>query len=252
MDELPVNVYAAQLHEYEALPHYDCGNVERYIAFKISNEDLSWEDVITRVHLGLDYDFYTYVKSIEKPDGLTVLVNKYNQLPFSYIPADLEVIAPEYNEGELVLRHKARLAFEEMCRVAGGEGIGLKAISTFRSAPYQNDVYYRKLTSDISLEDYQKERDKVSARAGFSEHQTGLAVDINDLEETFEATPEGRWLADNCYRFGFVLRYPKGKEGITGYSYEPWHFRYLGLYLAEAVYQSGLTFDEYYIRYLSY
>jgi D-alanyl-D-alanine carboxypeptidase len=100
------------------------------------------------------------------------------------------------------------------------------------------------------MDEYQTERDKVSARAGHSEHQTGLAVDINDLEQTFEDTQEGRWLAINSYQYGFILRYPKGKEHITGYDYEPWHFRYLGLELARDVYRSNLTYDEYYIRQL--
>lgn len=196
-------------------------------------------------------DFYTCIKTITDPENITVLVDKFHRLDSGYIPRDLEVIDPSFNSGELLLRHEARLAFEIMCREAETEGMYLEAISAFRSFDYQDKVYYKNLTVDIPLEQYQAERDKVSARPGHSEHQTGLAVDINDLEETFSQTREAKWLVWNSFRFGFVLRYPKGKEHITGYQYEPWHFRYLGRELAAGVCLSGLTYDEYYRVYLS-
>jgi D-alanyl-D-alanine carboxypeptidase len=172
-------------------------------------------------------------------------VNKFNQLSSDYIPNDLEVIEPSFNPSGLLLRSEARIAFEDMCWEAERKGIHLQAISTFRSFDYQKQIYLKNYMPDMVMQDYQAVRDKVSARAGHSEHQTGLAVDINDLEETFADTPEGRWLAANSYVYGFVLRYPKGKESITGYDYEPWHYRYLGRELAWKVYQSNLTYDEY-------
>lgn len=230
---------------------YDKTKEERYIKYKQEHQSYSWEEVMTYVSLGLDNEFYTNVENITNPLSLTVLVNKYNQLPENYIPADLEMIKPCYNTGGLVLRHDARIAFETMCNAAAEVGILLEAISTFRSFIYQKQVYLKKFTQELDIREYQLIRDKVSARPGHSEHQTGLAVDINDLEQTFEATPEGRWLAVNSYHYGYILRYPKGKEHITGYDYEPWHFRYLGFELAEKVYHSDLTYDEYYVRFLS-
>lgn len=235
---------------YEWIPYYDKSKEERYLQYIMAHPDYTVEEVITYVNIGLDYPFYTHITGVTQPDSLTVLVNKYRQLDSSYVPKDLEVIAPCCNSGELVLRHEARIAFELMCSVATLEGLHLEAISTYRSYDYQNTVYFRNKTPEMSLEEYQKVRDRVSARPGHSEHQTGLAVDINDLEQTFEDTPEGKWLAENSYFFGFLLRYPKGKEWITGYDYEPWHFRYLGRRLAAEVYQSYLTYDEFYIRYL--
>jgi zinc D-Ala-D-Ala carboxypeptidase len=231
------------------LPYYRGVNGGRYLEYKQKHAELPWEEVITHVEIGLDRPFYTEVSQVTFPERLTVLVNKYFQLSRDYIPGDLEVITPEYNASTLLLRRPARLHFEELCRDAAQEGILLKAISTFRSFLYQNQVYYKNWNEDIPLEQYCTIRDKVSARAGHSEHQTGLAVDINDLEETFADTPEGRWLANNSYRYGFIMRYPKGKEFITGYDYEPWHFRYVGTELADHIYQSGLTYDEYYIRF---
>lgn len=232
------------------IPFFDLCNLQRYNDYKQKNSGLSWLDVITYVNIGLDQPHYTNVQIIDEPSDLCVLVNKYRKLPSDYSPDDLEMIDARFNPEGLSLRSCARSAFEKMCEDALMEGIGLFAVSAFRSFAYQQEVYYRYKTDEMSLEDYQAMRDKVSARAGHSEHQTGLAVDINDLEESFENTKEGKWLAANSYKYGFILRYPKGKEGITGYNYEPWHFRYLGKKLACDVYKSGLTYDEYYIRYL--
>lgn len=250
MDDILLTKFFAELACYRKLPFYDNAKAFQYVTYKINHENYSWEEVITFVNIGLNHDFYSNIHSIVNPQSLTVLVNKYNQLSSSYIPGDLEMIEHRFNSDKFLLRHVAREAFETMCCAAEQEGIFLTAISTFRSYTYQDQVYYRKLTPLQSMDEYQAERDKVSARAGHSEHQTGLAVDINDLEQTFEDTQEGRWLAINSYQYGFILRYPKGKEHITGYDYEPWHFRYLGLELARDVYRSNLTYDEYYIRQL--
>jgi D-alanyl-D-alanine carboxypeptidase len=198
-----------------------------------------------------EQQFYTNIHTIDAPDSLTVLVNKFNQLISEYIPKDLELIEPSFNPLGLLLRREARIAFEDMCREGEKIGIHLQAISTFRSFDYQKQVYLKNYTPDIIMQEYQAIRDRVSARAGHSEHQTGLAVDINDLEESFADTTEGRWLAANSYVYGFVLRYPKGKEGVTGYAYEPWHFRYLGKDLAGKVYHSNLTYDEYCVECLT-
>jgi len=232
------------------VPFFHVGRLERYNSYQQKNPNLSWLDVITHVNIGLDQAHYSNVQLIDNPSELTVLVNKYRQLSDGYEPKDLETIDQRFNPDGLKLRHYARVAFEKMCEDALAEGISLKAVSAYRSFSYQQEVYNRYKTQDKTEEEYQAIRDKVSARAGHSEHQTGLAVDINDLEESFADTPEAKWLADNAYKYGFILRYPKGKELITGYNYEPWHFRYLGRKLAADVSKSGLTYDEYYARFL--
>lgn len=232
------------------LPYFDKAKMERYITYREEHSGLEWEDIITHVNIGLDTPFYSNPRTISDPSSTTVLVNKYRRLDSDYVPSDLEQIDQRYNPEGLLLRRKARIAFEIMCDTAKRDGIHLEAVSTFRSFSYQSRVYHKNLTPDMSLEEYHAIRDKVSARAGHSEHQTGFAVDINELEESFEATPTGIWLNMNSWRFGFLLRYPKGKENITGYAYEPWHFRYLGIDLAVKVHLSNLTYDEYYVRYL--
>lgn len=193
--------------------------------------------------------YYVNIKKVTNPDSIYVLVDKFNQLDEEYIPCDLEMIHEKYNPMGLLMRREARIAFEDMCYIAERQGILLEAVSAFRSYSYQSMIYMKNWNEEIPLEEYQRERDRVSARPGHSEHQTGLAVDINDLEETFADTEAGRWLAKNAYCFGFILRYPKGKEDITGYDYEPWHFRYIGKYLAERIYRSDLTYDEWYDGY---
>lgn len=238
------------LSEYKYLPFYDEAQEKEYLRYHKLHKHCNWIEAITYVNIGLLEEFYSNITLISNPDNPLVLVNKYRQLPSEYTPCDLEPIDVRFNPQGLLLRRDARIAFEDMCSGAAKEGLHLEAISTFRSFSYQNKVYLKNKLPDMNMEDYQRERDKVSARAGHSEHQTGLAVDINDLEQTFENTPEGRWLADHAHWYGFILRYPKGRERITGYDYEPWHFRYLGKELAKAVHQSNLTYDEYYIRYL--
>jgi len=250
LEEALRSQYKSELTRLSMLPYYDKSKQEMYFTYKMNHRTYSWIDTITYVNIGLDKKYYTDIQVVDDSESVHILVNKYRQLGDNYIPNDLEVIHPDYNSDQLKLRHEARCAFEKMCRAASAKGICLKAISTFRSYYYQWKVYLNNITPDISIDEYRKVRDKVSARPGHSEHQTGLAVDINDLEQSFEYTMEGKWLAENAYLYGFILRYPKGKEHITGYDFEPWHYRYLGVELAEALYCSELTYDEFYIRYL--
>ncbi|BDH63422.1 hypothetical protein MTP04_35520 [Lysinibacillus sp. PLM2] len=149
-----------------------------------------------------------------------------------------------YNPGENV---EARAAFEEMAQAARKEGIELTAFSTFRSFEYQQSLYQRYVDRDGK-----DNADRYSARPGYSEHQTGLAFDIGEvgkedlwLTSEFGESAAGKWLVNNAHSYGFILRYPKGKEEITGYMYESWHFRYLGVPLATEVKNSGVTLEEY-------
>ncbi len=164
------------------------------------------------------------IDGISYVDGI-LIANKTYALPSSYDPGtDSEAYA----------------ALGEMEEAAAADGIVLYLQSGYRSYDTQAAIYNNYVSMDGKAE-----ADRYSARPGHSEHQTGLAFDLNDLNESFGDTPEGKWLAANCYRYGFIIRYPKGKEHITGYMYEPWHVRYLGREVAEKVYNSGLTLEEY-------
>lgn len=131
-------------------------------------------------------------------------------------------------------------AFAAMQAEAASIGLNLYISSGFRSYWSQESIYNRYVATDG-----QAEADRYSARPGHSEHQSGLTFDLNTIDEAFAYTAEGQWVRDNAHRFGFVIRYPPGKEHITGYIWEPWHLRYLGVPVATELYTTGLSLEEY-------
>lgn len=143
----------------------------------------------------------------------------------------------DYNPGE---NPEARAAFDQMAAAARAEGLNIYIASGFRSYSHQMRTYSRYVYYDG-----QENADTYSARPGYSEHQTGLAFDMNSVDDSFAGTPEALWVNEHCHEYGFIVRYQKGKEDITGYQYEPWHVRYLGVDVATDVYNSGLTLEEY-------
>lgn len=170
---------------------------------------------------------------IENINGITyvngiLVANKTYNLPNTYNPGGL---LKDFTDN-----------FNKMKEAASKEGINLYVVSGFRSYDIQNQLYNRYVARDGK-----EEADTYSARPGHSEHQTGLAADINSVSEEFENTPEGKWLANNCYKYGFIIRYPKGKESITGYIYESWHIRYVGVDIATSLYNNGnwIALEEY-------
>ncbi len=180
-------------------------------------------------------------------DSILILVNKKHDLPSDYEPNDLVKPNVKSNKSGLSLRQEAALAIEEMFNKALEDDITLVLGSSYRSYSYQSKLY-----NNYVAKDGEEKANKYSAKPGQSEHQTGLAADISDasgsnyLKQSFKDTPEGIWLKDNAHNFGFILRYPEGKEEITGYMFEPWHFRYVGIEEATKIYNSNLTFEEYY------
>lgn len=167
---------------------------------------------------------------IEVIDGITyvdgiLVANKSYNLPEDYDPG---------------LNDEAFAAFEKMIAGASKDGISIYLCSGYRN--YQDQQFqYNEYVTNRGVE----EADKISARPGHSEHQTGLAFDVNYTEFSFADTEEGKWLAEHCSEYGFIIRYPENKEDKTGFSYEPWHVRYLGVDLAKKVTESGLCLEEY-------
>lgn len=168
---------------------------------------------------------------VEIKNGITyvngiLIANKTYALPKTYNPGKLSDEVVE--------------AFNKMKEAASKDNIKLWIQSGYRSYETQEKLYNGYVNKDgIS------KADTYSARPGHSEHQTGLAMDLNIIDSSFANTKEGKWIAENCYKYGFIIRYPKGKEDITGYMYEPWHVRYVGNDLAGKIYKSGLTLEEY-------
>ena len=183
----------------------------------VQNPDVAAEFLVTVKHTE-KLTSPTYI------DGI-MIANKSYPLP------------EDYNPG---IDADAKAALDEMISGAAKDGITLTMISGFRSYETQQNLYARYL-----LREGRDAADTYSARPGYSEHQTGLAFDLNSLEYSFGETREGKWLAEHCAEYGFIIRYPDNKEEITGYHYEPWHVRYLGVETAKKVHESGLCLEEY-------
>ena len=183
---------------------------------------------------GVEIDKGTTSKGfkITEKDGITyidgiMIANKTYSIPSNYNPGKLTA--------------DCQAAFNEMKQSAAEDGCELYISSGFRSYSLQKSLYER-----YCARDGKAAADRYSARPGNSEHQTGYAIDLNTITYSFANTTEGKWVAANCYKYGFILRYPEDKESITGYRYEPWHIRYVGIALATDIYNSGLCLEEYF------
>lgn len=167
-----------------------------------------------------------------------IVVNKTYSLPSNFAPNNLVTI-----NGYIKVVDYVKNSFNELKSDASSIGLNIYASSGYRSYSDQKYIY-----NNYVKMDGQEKADTYSARAGYSEHQTGLAIDVNTIDMTFDNTEESIWLKENCYRYGFIIRYPKNKDSITGYMYEPWHIRYVGKELAKKLYNDGqwITLEEYY------
>lgn len=232
----------------QTIAYYKKENIKRYTAYKEKNPNLSLEEIITHVNIGLDQKYYTNTKPSKDLNTTYILVNKYNYLNQDYSPDNLEEIDHKYSIPSRQLVKVAKIAFENLAKNATEDGFTIRAMSTYRTYSYQKGLY------DNYVKNYSKEEaDTYSARPGFSEHQTGLAIDVDngkDYFENFEKTQEFTWMQDNAYKYGFILRYPKGKENITGYTYESWHYRYVGIDIATYIKKNDLTLEEYYVKFI--
>lgn len=258
IDVITSNKYDKNIINYISLDYFKEENLDRYIKYDfidtksvydttILKEKYNYEDTVTFVNAYLDKDYYTNDIPLSKEEAskLDVIVNKYYKLDKDYEPEDLTVINSKFASGTQKLRKEAADKFEEMASDMLKENLKIYAGSTYRSYSYQEGLYNRYVKKDGF-----KEAETYSARAGYSEHQLGLAVDIVNGKWNYlsEGDKEYTWLINNSYKYGFILRYPHESEYITGYVFEDWHFRYLGIDLATKVHESKLTYDEYIAR----
>ena len=187
--------------------------------------------------------FYKDITYITNPNDILVLVNKNSKLARSFIPNNLVTIDIKWANEKKLVREEAKINFEQLCSDAHKMGYNIIAISAFRDYDYQNQLYNYYVETKG-----QKYADLVSARPGHSEHQTGLAIDVmgsNNDYNKFDESIEFEWMKNNAHLYGFILRYPKGKEKITGFKYEPWHYRYVGKKSATEIYHKNITLEEY-------
>ena len=235
-------------NKFSKLSYYKEENLDRYKSYETNNPNLSIEDIVTRVNLNLDKEVYTDTIPSTNLDTNYLLVNKFNYLDSNYIPNNLELLDNSYAKSGIYLVKEAKDNIERLIDQAKEDGMNIRVISAYRSYTYQENLYNNYVKNDgVEL------ADTYSARPGYSEHQTGLVVDLTrayDNFNNFENTDEYNWMIENAANYGFILRYPKDKEDITTYSFEAWHYRYVGVELAQKIKASNLTFDEYYVRYL--
>ena len=230
-------------------------NKDRYISYYENNKDLSYENVVTFVNIGLDKGFYNYISDANLDKGNLVLVNKFHNLDSEYVPNSLETIDNKYfingNANVRKLKKEAKEAFEKLSSDSIKNGTPVYGQSAYRPYNMQNSLYNTALASSGK-----NKADMDTARPGHSEHQTGLAIDVSSNKSgnmlTFGNTDSYRWMMDNSHKYGFILRYTKEHENIHGYINEPWHYRYVGVKVAKDIHDnySDLTYDEYYYKFI--
>ena len=220
-------------------------NIDRYVNYYNKNKNMSYDNVILNVNMNLDYEFYTNINTLHDYLDVTTLVNKYNKLPDNYEIDDLVTLDKEYSSRGEKIREIAYKDLKAMFDKAREDGINLNVISGYRTSEKQNTLFNNSVKKN-GIEHALM----YSAKMGHSEHQLGLAIDINTTQESFKNTNEYKWLKNNSYKYGFIERYKENKENITGFAYEPWHYRYIGIDNATKVFTENITYEEYVIKFL--
>lgn len=223
-------------------------NHDKYLALLSEYPDLPIKDAISMINTRANEKWYSNPTSVDTSKGNLILVNKFNNFDENYEPELVEV-SNWYSYGENKLTSEAYDAFKKLFNAADKNGTKIVATSCYRSYNTQKRIY------DTDVAKYGEEETDLSvAKPGYSEHQTGLAIDVlapGYSLSNFHESEAYTWLINNAYLYGFILRYPKDKENITGYSYESWHFRYVGIDVAKVIHDNNITFDEYYAYYIA-
>lgn len=236
------------ISNYYEYKNFDAANIDRYNKYKEENNSYSYKDVVTYVNIKLDLPVYTDTLQVEDENSLFVLVNKYNHLPKNYKPSDLVYLDGAYGNS-VPVREVLKDSFLKLQEAAKKEiNINLMPTTAFRDEAFQTTLYNKYVASDGV-----KEADTYSARPGYSEHQTGLAIDLKNtaLSDIRLTDDNYEWLENNSYKYGFIIRFPKAKEFITGYQFENWHIRYVGLEAAKTIHDEDLTLEEYVDLYIT-
>lgn len=223
--------------------YYIPDNLNRYLSYIEKYPDKSMTEIIRSINSNIDYEFYTHVNPSNLEDKYLIIVNKYYNVSENYVPELVSMEGTYTYVSSAKMEPVAYEHFKEMVDAAAKEGIKLYNVSSYRSYYTQKNLYANYVSGDGK-----NAADRYSARPGYSEHQTGLATDINTASSSahFENTKEYKWLISNSYKYGFILRYPQDKEYLTGYKFEPWHYRYCGLEAATYIHEHNILFEEYY------
>ena len=223
--------------------------IDRYISYYKNHSDLDADEIITRINANLDHEFYTDSKPADLSKGMYTLVNKYNHLSSDYVPSDLVQVDRRFTHNNTKVVSIANDNFVKLAEAGEEAGVHFLATTCYRDYNFQSILYNNYVKNDGV-----KNADTYSARPGSSEHQLGYSLDLTNTSyvdfDNFVYTEEYKWLKDNAHKYGFILRYPEGKEYITGYIFEPWHIRYVGEDIATYIYENDITYEEYYAYFI--
>jgi len=235
--------------EAEEYPHFFAENAERYNEYQERNPDMPFDVVIALVNVNNDMVAYRDVDIIADTTEISLLLNKHFSLPPDWVPDELIDIGNGY-----LMHPQAAEQFEKMREAMREDNLNLVVISTYRNFARQRNLFNNALASRGVVR-----AERAFARVGHSEHHTGLAVDVMHRGHTggtmtgmrFERSRQFSWLVENAHEYGFILRYPQGYLEIGGYIFEPWHWRFVGVPIATAMYDREIaSYEEFYGRYL--
>ena len=247
LDQLELE-YTDNIYNFSLEPYFIKNNLKRYLDYQNNNNDLDQHEIIRQVNANLDKEFYVDYVDTDLSKGLLMIANKFYYLG-TYTPDDLITIPSAYGGNSLKASEVTVNAYIEMYNAIKKElNLKLKVNSAYRSYERQKNLY-----NDYVKRNGIEWADKWSAKPGFSEHQTGLALDITTSStnfDNFEDTEAYKWLVNNSYKYGFILRYPSDDYYLTGYNFESWHFRYVGVDVATKIYNEKITYEEYYEYYV--
>lgn len=241
------NEYNNLIYELINQKYYIDKNLKTYIEYRNEKPNESIENIISIVNVKANKEAYTNTEPTDISKKELMLTNKYNYLEKDYEPENIVEISSRYAYEDNEAPKEILDYYIEMFTQAEKDGMDLIISSAYRSYEEQDETY--KYYEKIKGEDVKN----YAAQPGYSEHQTGLAFDILStgvLTDDFDKTKEFEWLQKNAYKYGFILRYPKGKEKLTGYDYESWHYRYVGKEIAKKIQEEKITYDEYYAYYI--
>lgn len=224
-------------------------NLDKYLDY-INENNGNLTDIVAKVNTKASLGWYKSIADTDASKGELMLVNKFYKLSETYVPSDLVDVSLSYAyEGKQVSKMMYD-SLTNMLDAAKESGYNLVVSQGYRSYADQEEAY-----NDIEASSGVDYADKVAARPGHSEYQTGLSVVVKPLYtegSDMENSPEHTWILENAYKYGFILRYPKDKENITGFSYDAWRLRYVGSNAARIIHNENITFDEYYEYYINY
>ena len=240
------NMDIDKLYELYSNEYYIASNEELYLKYFDSYSNI--RDLIEVINTKTYLEYYTNIEETDTSKNYLMLINKYHALSSDYAPNDLVYIDTEYGSREWMLtRAEVYEKYKQLQDDANALGYNFKICSGYRSYDYQYGLYNKYLSQD---EGGQASVDTYSARPGHSEHQSGLCLDLTDAQygmDNFGLSEASKWVNENCYKYGFIIRYTAEKEKITGYEAEPWQIRYVGdANIAKDIMDRNITFDEYY------